>query len=869
MRIKWGPVFCQAVEASDEEEKIARRILRAYPAGYQFNPRYKMRDAEGNRLWDGYKSLVSEHGRFLTGLLPRLQAQGNLHDLVIQVEGTPEPCGTTTPIPANYLNDGVSLFPWQIRMIEAALRADTRGILKGATRSGKTRVMSALAKFHHNKSILILVNSSDLFDQLVEEITKHLQEPLGSIRGWSKWDEKRVTVAMVQTLYKYRYKPKFEELAEKTGVVMLDECLPAGTLVGNKAIETYVSGDFVESINHQTGQIEKKTVLRVFKRHASRLIRLQLANGTSLSCTPNHPILVKIGNRSKYITSENLTCGSILITRVPLQGEKHVYQQHLAGNLSSVPETIYKQFSQEDLFQALRNCTTEKPGTDSNTALYHMPETGPITWTKRPIFQRKSSIKSGLLLYHTSGLMDGSRKTKSETYRQAQKDTVRENDTGQPYTHLGCEGENRYQKAPWRVEASCSWGKWKRTYHSAAPSGLCTGLENGGPCIAGTEKTGLPNILQNRHWKHKPQSCNRSGWGQPLLPEGSRQEERLCLGWTWVESIEIQELGGLKQPPKLSGPSFVYNLEVADNNNYFANGILVHNCQCASAESVSKVLEKIPTRHRIFLSGTPLNKDEYRNSVAIGLSGYTISTVTSAELKKAGRISTAHIFPRSIPPATDEEVLAHPPPGNPFTFKGDHDLKDLDFFKARAIMRQRNKLRLAYYQWAFLWGVENNPYVKWIIRNDCEWYVEQKFPTWIPVDTKRHGLKLLNLLGDFDAVFLDRDDKVATRTAERKAFNEGKRAILISTPIFNVGIDFPSLKAIIPAGGGKAIDELLQILGRGQMVKSGSNTYYVTDFKNRWNYKLLEHSIRREHIYRSTKVAVIHRVDEPLTLLEE
>lgn len=515
MRVKWGPVYCQAV-ATDEEEETVKKILRAHPANYKQMPRYKLRDREGNRLWDGFNSLVSEHGRFLTGLLPKLRMEGELYDLEIKVEGSeaPELPVEVEPIGADFLNDGVPLFAWQTRMTTSALRWDTRCILKGATRSGKTRVMSALAKYHQDKSVIVMVPSSDLFDQIVEEMTNHLQEQIGIIRGWGNWHERRVTVAMIPTLYKYRYKPRFEELAARTGLLLLDEC------------------------------------------------------------------------------------------------------------------------------------------------------------------------------------------------------------------------------------------------------------------------------------------------------------------------------------------------------------------QCASSPSVRKVVEKFTTRHKVFLSGTPLNKDDYRNLITTGLSAGIAETVTSAELQKAGRIATPHIFPRLIPPATDEEVAAHPPPFNIFKFRGDHDLKDLEFNKARAIMKKRLKMRLAYYHWAFLWGVEENPYVKWVIRKDCEWYVQHGFPVWIPVDTKRHGQKLLNLLSDLDAVYLDKDDHVSVRTAERKAFNTGRRAILISTPIFNVGIDFPSLKAIIPAGGGKAIDDLLQILGRGQMVKTGSNTYYVTDFRNRWNYKLLEHSLKREAIYESTNIAVIHDMDAPLTLLE-
>lgn len=53
----------------------------------------------------------------------------------------------------------------------------------------------------------------------------------------------------------------------------------------------------------------------------------------------------------------------------------------------------------------------------------------------------------------------------------------------------------------------------------------------------------------------------------------------------------------------------VYNLEVADNNNYFADGVLVHNCHGAAAHAYASFLNRLDARHKMGLSATPARKD--------------------------------------------------------------------------------------------------------------------------------------------------------------------------------------------------------------------------------------------------------------------
>jgi superfamily II DNA or RNA helicase len=91
-----------------------------------------------------------------------------------------------------------------------------------------------------------------------------------------------------------------------------------------------------------------------------------------------------------------------------------------------------------------------------------------------------------------------------------------------------------------------------------------------------------------------------------------------------VESVEIQEQTSDGTYGGLCEDGYVYNIEVEDNNNYFANGILVHNCQhcCGSPTRVTqfyKVVNSLYAPYKYGLTATP-----YRASDDLDVSMYAL-----------------------------------------------------------------------------------------------------------------------------------------------------------------------------------------------------------------------------------------------------
>ncbi|WP_369123508.1 helicase-related protein [Butyrivibrio sp.] len=62
----------------------------------------------------------------------------------------------------------------------------------------------------------------------------------------------------------------------------------------------------------------------------------------------------------------------------------------------------------------------------------------------------------------------------------------------------------------------------------------------------------------------------------------------------------------------MSTDDYVYNLEVEDVNNYFANGVLVHNCHHAAAKTYRKIYDYFKPRLHLGFTATPARGDHIR-----------------------------------------------------------------------------------------------------------------------------------------------------------------------------------------------------------------------------------------------------------------
>lgn len=84
------------------------------------------------------------------------------------------------------------------------------------------------------------------------------------------------------------------------------------------------------------------------------------------------------------------------------------------------------------------------------------------------------------------------------------------------------------------------------------------------------------------------------------------------VGKARVDSVEILEPTGDGTFGGLCPDGFVYNLEVEGNHNYFVDGILVHNCHHASANTYKRILQHFTPRLLLGFTATPNRADHVR-----------------------------------------------------------------------------------------------------------------------------------------------------------------------------------------------------------------------------------------------------------------
>lgn len=224
-------------------------------------------------------------------------------------------------------------------------------------------------------------------------------------------------------------------------------------------------------------------------------------------------------------------------------------------------------------------------------------------------------------------------------------------------------------------------------------------------------------------------------------------------------------------------PDSIYNLHVENNHNYIANGIVVSNCHTAQANTISTILQSCDkAKFRFGLTGTlPTNRLDQMNVKSF--IGPTLKTFTGKDLADLNFVSKCTIKQLHIKYITE--------------YRGSYN--DI-----------RNKVFV-------------NPFRMSIIKGLCK---KTENSVLILVDrVDKEGKILYNYLNEElpykEVVFISGKDKSELRDLWRRQMNIKDNIICISTyPIFQQGVNIPSLKEIILASSTKSFVRVIQSLGR-------------------------------------------------------
>jgi superfamily II DNA or RNA helicase len=263
------------------------------------------------------------------------------------------------------------------------------------------------------------------------------------------------------------------------------------------------------------------------------------------------------------------------------------------------------------------------------------------------------------------------------------------------------------------------------------------------------------------------------------------------------------------------GEEEVYDITVEDTHCFFANEILVHNCQHWAAETCTTIADNsLGARWKYGLSATPW-RDKGDDILIDACFGKTIVDINASFLIERGFLVKPNI-----------------------AFININNTKGHKFGPYPSVYK--NAL------------VENN-YRNNIIAGLASSLKEKNRNVLILIQQIVHGEILEDLIEG--SIFLHGKSGKARRKDHIEELRLGKPSITIASTIFDEGIDVKPLNSLILAGGGKSSTRALQRVGRvirNYTYPNGNKKEdaFVYDFHDVHKY-LTDHSLARRKIYQS------------------
>jgi len=242
---------------------------------------------------------------------------------------------------------------------------------------------------------------------------------------------------------------------------------------------------------------------------------------------------------------------------------------------------------------------------------------------------------------------------------------------------------------------------------------------------------------------------------------------------------------------------------LSNRNIDFSNNkvLIVDECHHISSDQMLNVVFRIPGEYRFGFSGTPLKHEVLSDLKLIAATGEVLIDISNKYLVDSGYSAKpkVHII-------TVEST--------------DIDEWETSYFEAYESFIVNNTKRNAII--AEIASISSGTVL-------------------ILVERIEHGEILHSLIPG--SVFVNGSMDTEYRRGVLENMKSG--GVFIATPIFDEGIDVPSISTLIVACGGNSSNKLLQRLGRGMRKKVYENVIQVYDFLDDTNQYLFKHSDKR------------------------
>ena len=679
-----------------------------------------------------------------------------------------------------------------------------------------------------------------------------------------------------------------EALIRSAKGVYVDECVTGDSEVvtekGKMPISQVLSSGSRFVMTHDGSKPVFRPILNFWRKGVQDTIKIKLDDGRFLKCTKNHVVLTETG----WKQAENLKIGEKFLCADAVAG--HNFQStspaHENTYLGTRLEGLtlisggrnIKAFSRHSRFapvavarrfcQVIKHSTSlskpkEAEGSIDTCVGTTNSQFGLFTTSLQPLKKNRQFWGRALetlvcrsltedrktinLLPTTGGVKSSGHDTKLDfsnvSVLQLKSEKTRDSEnTGREWTPNACQPCLKYQSfcTP-DVKKSLQKNFLTRSETLALRGGSATTdptAKGTGPLLS-TLKAGLsqkmnlsPDGLMSEgttaQWVTTNQKiCTSSDLTSKALLDSLPQSDptsRLACSTSWhtITSIEPDE------------PQEVFDLEVEGSHCFFANGVLVHNCHHAAADTVREVLMAAKNAYwRFGGSATPFREDGQEKMLQ-ALFGRKLVNISASWLIQRGWLVRPYILNVRF-----EDGAA-----------GD--------WKS--------------YQKVYKESIVDNAQLHDFTARVIQHFVSHKITTLGLVKEYPHGEALQSRLPGVP--FLRGDNATVLRRGTIAGLRDGTIPVAIGTTLADEGLDVPRLGAVVVAGGGKSINRVFQRVGRPIRTFPGKKCGFVVLIHHDGHF-LDDHGRGVRHILKSEKEFVIRNctvhnaIDEITKIMDE
>lgn len=240
-----------------------------------------------------------------------------------------------------------------------------------------------------------------------------------------------------------------------------------------------------------------------------------------------------------------------------------------------------------------------------------------------------------------------------------------------------------------------------------------------------------------------------------------------------------------------------------------ATSMIADECHTASAANEwYKLSQLIPAYFRIGLTGTPDIGDRVRERRLEAATGNLLMQIRAGEMADIGRVVPARVIYHKV---------------------HNQGVHGLDWMQVRRVL------------------IEENPERNAMIVELAMEEARKGKKVLVICDTIRHAKVIAEVLNgeSVRSMMLTGKHNTFMRSQAKKEFRSGVLEVMITTPIWDVGVDIPELEVVILAAGGKSAVRVIQRAGRAIRMSKGKTEAIVHDFFDTGSSYTLKHSMAR------------------------